>query len=216
MSNPRADLAAAGAHLAALGLSPGSSGNLSVRDGEHILITPTGADLARIDPGALSVLDPDGQHVGGPRPSKEFPLHTAFYRRNPETGAVVHLHSRHATAVSCLPPWSPRSAVPPLTPYFVMRVGQTPLLPYAPPGDAAQAEHLAGLGFPLRAALLQNHGPVVAGTDMGAAVESAVELEEVCALLLALGDRPARLLDPEESALLAAKYASPWGAGSLA
>ncbi|MFE4455388.1 class II aldolase/adducin family protein [Streptomyces sp. NPDC056796] len=211
MSDPRTDLAAAGARLAALGLSPGSSGNLSVRAGDHILITPTGADLAEVDPGGLSVLALDGTHLDGPRPSKEFPLHSAFYRRDAGTRAVVHLHARNSTAVSCLPPWSPRSAVPPLTPYFVMRVGQTPLVPYAPPGDADQAEALARLPFPLRAALLQNHGPVLAGPTMAHAVDAAVELEEVSALLLALGERSPRLLTPDEAGALAQKYGSPWG-----
>ncbi|MEU0137385.1 class II aldolase/adducin family protein [Streptomyces sp. NPDC006296] len=213
MSDPRTDLAAAGARLAALGLSPGSSGNLSVRADDRILITPTGADLAEVDPDALSVLALDGTHLDGPRPSKEFPLHSAFYRRDDSTRAVVHLHARNATAVSCLPPWSARSAVPPLTPYFVMRVGQTPLVPYAPPGDAAQAEVLFRLPFPLRAALLQNHGPVLAGPTMARAVDAAVELEEVSALLLALGDRSPRLLTPEEAEMLARTYGAPWGEG---
>ncbi|MEU2681368.1 class II aldolase/adducin family protein [Streptomyces sp. NPDC007107] len=211
MSDPRTELAAAGARLAALGLSPGSSGNLSVRIDDHILITPTGADLAHVDPDGLSVLAPDGTHLDGPRPSKEFPLHSAFYRRDPATRAVVHLHARHSTAVSCLDPWSARSAVPPLTPYFVMRVGQTPLLPYAPPGDAGQAEDLARLPFPFRAALLQNHGPVLAGPTMARAVDAAVELEEVSALLLALGERSPRLLTPGEAGALASAYGSPWG-----
>ncbi|MCW8220033.1 class II aldolase/adducin family protein, partial [Streptomyces griseolus] len=150
------------------------------------------ADLAAIDPDGLSELGLDGVHLAGPRPSKEFPLHSAFYRRDATTRAVVHLHARHATAVSCLPPWSPRSAVPPLTPYYVMRVGQTPLLPYAPPGDAGQAEDMARLPFPFRA------------------VDAAVELEEVAALLLSLGERPARLLTPEEAGQLARTYDSPW------
>lgn len=211
MSDVRACLAAAGAHLAALGLSPGSSGNLSVRDGGLLYITLTGADLSRLDPDGLSVLDQDGTHLEGPRPSKEFPLHTALYRRDAATRAVVHLHSRHAAALSCLPPWSGRSAVPPLTPYFVMRVGQTPLLPYAPPGDPGQAEELERLPFPLRAALLQNHGPVVSGVSVRAAVDAAVEIEEVSALLLALGDRPARLLTDEEAGELARRYGSCWG-----
>ena len=211
MSDPRTELAAAGARLAALGLSPGSSGNLSVRIDDRVLITPTGADLAEVDPDGLSVLALDGTHLDGPRPSKEFPLHGAFYRRDDATRAVVHLHARNATAVSCLPPWSARSAVPPLTPYFVMRVGQTPLIPYAPPGDADQAEALALLPFPLRAALLQNHGPVLAGPTMARAVDAAVELEEVSALLLSLGERSPRLLTPAEADALARTYDSPGG-----
>ncbi|MFD7812258.1 class II aldolase/adducin family protein [Streptomyces sp. NPDC059785] len=211
MSDPRDELARAGAHLAALGLSPGSSGNLSVRIGEQVLITPTGTDLSRIAPDKLSVLDLTGAHLDGPRPSKEFPLHTAFYRRNPDARAVVHLHSRHAAAVSCLPPYSERTAIPPVTPYFVMRVGQTPLLPYAAPGDAGQAEDMERLPFPFRAVLLANHGPVVAGASMAAAVDTAVELEETSALLLALGTRQIRLLTADDAETLAARYDSPWG-----
>ncbi|MER5438447.1 class II aldolase/adducin family protein [Streptomyces sp. NPDC002790] len=208
--SPRHELAAAGAHLAALGLSPGSSGNLSVREGDHVLITPTGADLAALDPDNLTTLDLSGTHLDGPRPSKEFPLHTAFYRRDPEARTVVHLHSRHAAAASCLPSWSTHSALPPLTPYFVMRVGQTPLLPYAPPGDAQQAAELEQLPFPFRAALLQNHGPVVSGASVAAAVDTTVELEETAALLLALGQHPARLLTLQEARHLADKYGTAW------
>ncbi|MEU8150941.1 class II aldolase/adducin family protein [Nonomuraea sp. NPDC048901] len=209
-----AELIEASAHLAALGLSPGSSGNLSVREGDRLLITPTGADLAALDPEGLSVLDEHGTHVAGPMPSKEFPLHLALYRRDPAAKAVVHLHSRHAAAVACLPPWSPRSAIPPLTPYFVMRVGQTPLIGYAAPGDTAQAGALERLDFPFRAALLQNHGPIVTGSSMRAAVEAAVEVEEVCALLLLLGDREPRLLADAEIRELTGKYGTPWGAGA--
>jgi 3-dehydro-4-phosphotetronate decarboxylase len=213
MNDARAELAEAGAHLAGLGLSPGSSGNLSIRADSRIYLTPTGTDLARVDPAALSVLDLTGAHLDGPKPSKEFPLHTAFYRRDPAARAVVHLHSRHAAAVSCLPAWSEYSAVPPLTPYFVMRVGQTPLLPYAAPGDSGQADAMEALPFPFRAALLQNHGPVVAGASMARAVEAAVELEEVSALLLALGGRAPRLLSPAEIAPLTRTYGSPWTGG---
>ncbi|MFI0235824.1 class II aldolase/adducin family protein [Streptomyces sp. NPDC016845] len=204
------DLAEAGAHLASLGLSPGSSGNLSIREGDRVLITPTGADLAAIDANALTVLALDGTHLDGPRPSKEFPLHTAFYRRDPATRAVIHLHSRHAAAQSCRPPWSAHSALPPLTPYFVMRVGQTPLLPYAPPGDAQQAADLERLPFPFKAALLQNHGPVTSGPTLEAAVAAAVELEETSALLLTLGELPARVLTREEAGAMAEKYGMPW------
>lgn len=211
MSGPREELAAAGAHLAGLGLSPGASGNLSVREDDRVLITPTGADLAALDPMDLSELDTDGRHLAGPRPSKEFPLHTAFYRRAPETRAVVHLHSRQASALSCLPPWSERSAIPPLTPYFVMRVGRTPLIPYAEPGDPSQAGRLEHLAFGFRAVLLQNHGPVTAGTSLGAAVDAAVELEETAALLLLLGHQEPRLLDEGQATALARRYGTHWG-----
>ncbi|MFE6483166.1 class II aldolase/adducin family protein [Streptomyces sp. NPDC057757] len=210
MSAARHDLAAAGAHLAALGLSPGSSGNLSIREGSRVLITPTGTDLAAIDPDGLAVLDLDGTHRDGPRPSKEFPLHTAFYRRDPAARAVIHLHSRHATAAACRPAWSQHSALPPLTPYFVMRVGQTPLLPYAPPGDPRQATELEQLPFPFRAALLQNHGPVVSGPSVSTAMDAAIELEETAALILALGPLPARLLTNTEAGALAEKYGTSW------
>ncbi|MFF8682782.1 class II aldolase/adducin family protein [Streptomyces sp. NPDC015237] len=204
------ELVAAAAHLAGLGLSPGSSGNVSVRDGDRVLTTPTGADLAALDPHGLSVLDLGGRHLDGPAPSKEYPLHLAFYRREHATRAVVHLHSRHAAAASCRSPWSERSALPPLTPYFVMRVGQIPLLPYAPPGDPAQAAGLERIAFPCRAALLQNHGPVVAGTSLRAATEAAIEVEEACALHLLLGDQPVRLLTPEEATALATQYGTYW------
>lgn len=210
MSTPEHDLVEAGALLQRLGLSPGATGNVSVRDGGRILITPTGYGLGDLDPDRLSVLDADGRHVSGPAPSKEFPLHMAFYRRDPQAGAVVHLHSRHAAAVSCRPAWSERSAVPPLTPYFVMRVGQTPLIPYAAPGDPGQAAVLESAPFPFRAALLQNHGPVVTGRDLAAATGAATELEEVCALLLLLGESERRLLLPGETAELAEKYGSFW------
>ncbi|MFJ8826940.1 class II aldolase/adducin family protein [Streptomyces sp. NPDC102467] len=210
MSAARHDLAATGARLASLGLSPGSSGNLSIREGDRVLITPTGADLAAIDADRLTVLDLAGTHLDGPRPSKEFPLHTAFYRRDPAARAVIHLHSRHAAAISCRPAWSQRSALPPLTPYFVMRVGQTPLLPYAPPGDAQQAADMEQLTFPFRAALLQNHGPVVSGPSLAAAMDAAVELEETAALLLTLGGLPARVLTEAEARAMADKYGMPW------
>ncbi|WP_435137625.1 class II aldolase/adducin family protein [Actinacidiphila sp. bgisy144] len=210
MRTPETDLVQAGAKLQSLGFSPGASGNISVRDGDRVLITPTGYGLGGLDPDRLSVVDLAGRHVSGPRPSKEFPLHTAFYRRDPTAGAVVHLHSRHAAAVSCRPGWSEHSAIPPLTPYFVMRVGQTPLIPYAAPGDPGQAAGLEALPFPFRAALLANHGPVVAGADLAAAVDAATELEEVCALLLLLGESGQRLLTAPDIEELTTRYGSFW------
>jgi ribulose-5-phosphate 4-epimerase/fuculose-1-phosphate aldolase len=206
----RRELVAAAAQLSELGLSPGSSGNVSARDGDVIVMTPTGSDLGDLDPDELSILGMDGVPLAGPKVSKEFPLHRSMYLRNPEHRAVVHLHSSNGAAVSCLEPWSAESAIPPLTPYFVMRVGQVPLIPYAEPGDASQAEAIGALGLPFRAVLLQNHGIVVAGTSMATAVESAIELEEVCKLFLLMGSRPAHLLSDDEVARLATRYASPW------
>jgi ribulose-5-phosphate 4-epimerase/fuculose-1-phosphate aldolase len=207
----RRDLVAAAAQLAGAGMSPGSSGNLSVRHGDRIIISPTGSDLASLIPERLSELDFDATLLSGPAPSKEYPFHRAFYRRDETVQAVVHVHSLAATAYSCLDPWSERSAVPPLTPYFVMRVGQTPLIPYADPGDAAQADAIQASGSRFRAALLQNHGAITAGRTVREALEAAVELEHTCSLLLQLGSRPFRLLPSEAVDRLATRYDSPWG-----
>jgi ribulose-5-phosphate 4-epimerase/fuculose-1-phosphate aldolase len=206
----RQSLVAAGARLAEAGLSPGSSGNLSVRVAGRIIMSPTGSDLGALDPGSLSVLDFDGTLLEGPKASKEYPFHRAFYRRDDTTTAVVHLHSVAAAAWSCAEPWSPVSAVPPLTPYFVMRVGRTPLIAYADPGDPAQADRIEAMPGAFRAALLQNHGSITAGRSLADAVDAAVELEHTCALLLALGAHPYRALDEAEAGRLAERYGSPW------
>jgi ribulose-5-phosphate 4-epimerase/fuculose-1-phosphate aldolase len=204
------DLVAAGRRLAALGLSPGSSGNLSVRVGDTIVMSPTGSDLAALDAEQLSVLDFEGNLLRGPKASKEYPFHRAMYRRSVETEAIVHLHSSYAAAASCLEPWREMSAIPPITPYFVMRVGQTPLIPYAAPGNSSQAEVIENLGFPFGAVLLQNHGSITSGSTMAAAVEAAIELEEACKLLLLLGTKPGRYLTTREALELASTYSSPW------
>jgi ribulose-5-phosphate 4-epimerase/fuculose-1-phosphate aldolase len=206
------DLVAAGRRLAGLGLSPGSSGNISVRVGDTIVMSPTGSDLAALDAARLSVLDFEGNLLSGPKASKEYPFHRAMYRRSEDTGAIVHLHSTNAVGVSCLEPWSMMSAIPPITPYFVMRVGQTPLIPYAAPGDSSQAGVIENLDFPFGAVLLQNHGSITSGATMAAAVEAAIELEEACKLVLLLGERSARYLSGQEALTLASTYASPWTA----
>jgi ribulose-5-phosphate 4-epimerase/fuculose-1-phosphate aldolase len=206
------DLVAAGRRLAGLGLSPGSSGNISVRVGDTIVMSPTGSDLAALDAARLSVLDFEGNLLSGPKASKEYPFHRAMYRRSEDTGAIVHLHSTNAVGVSCLEPWSTMSAIPPITPYFVMRVGQTPLIPYAAPGDSSQAGIIENLDFPFGAVLLQNHGSITSGATMATAVEAAIELEEACKLVLLLGEKPARYLSSQEALTLASTYASSWTA----
>ncbi|MFJ5697348.1 class II aldolase/adducin family protein [Arthrobacter sp. NPDC093139] len=204
-------LIAAGVRIVDAGLSPGSSGNLSIRDADRILITASGTSLGRLTAGDISVIDLDGTHVGGIRPSKEWPLHVAFYRRDEAHRAVVHLHSPYAVAWSCLEPWAEHSAIPPLTPYFVMRVGQTPLMPYRHPGDSSLGTDLLASPWKLRAALMANHGSVVAGKDLDDAVDRAVELEEACRIALLTATTKRRILDEAQVCELAAEWGSPWG-----
>lgn len=154
-----------------------------------------------------------GGRLEGPAPTKELPFHRALYLRTPDTGAVVHVHTPAALAVSCLEPWQPWSAVPPLTPYFVMRVGQTPLVPYADPGDSAQADRIQAFTFPIRAVLLQNHGMITSGRDMDEAIEAAVELELTCDTLLRVRAHPYLPLPADAALRLAQRHGSPWTEG---
>lgn len=187
------------------GLTGGSSGNITVRTEAGFLATPTNSCLGFLDPAALSELDAQGAHVGGPKPTKEVPLHLAFYEARPAAGAVVHLHSTYATLLSCLADTDPEDAVPAVTPYVVMRVGRVPLLPYCPPGDPAIAPLIREKAAHAAAVLLGNHGPVVAGASLEAAVFAAEELEETAKLAVLGRGQPLRLLDPAEIARLAAR-----------
>ncbi|WP_428377166.1 aldolase [Lichenicoccus sp.] len=169
------------------GLTPGSSGNVSARlaDGT-LLMTPTNASMGFLDPARLSRLDQDGRLLSGDPPTKEIPLHQALYETRHGAGAVVHLHSAHSVAVSMLPGIDPRAVLQPLTPYYMMRVGQTALIPYHRPGDAAVAGAIRALAGRYSSVLLANHGPVVAGRDLEAAVYAMEELEETARLTLML------------------------------
>jgi ribulose-5-phosphate 4-epimerase/fuculose-1-phosphate aldolase len=177
------------------GLSAGSSGNLSVRLDDGWLLTPTNASLGRLDPARLSKLDWEGRLVGGEPPSKEAFLHRAMYRQRGAAGAIVHLHSTHSAAVSCMCGLNPDDCIPPLTPYFVMKIGRLPLVPYHRPGDPALAGAIGALAHRHSAVLLANHGPVVSGATLAAAVHAAEELEETAKLFLLLRDVPTRPLD---------------------
>ncbi|MEU8731098.1 3-oxo-tetronate 4-phosphate decarboxylase [Streptomyces tendae] len=190
--------------LFARGLTHGSTGNLSVRlaDGS-LLLTPTGSSLGTVEDADLSRTDLHGKHLDGPQPTKEAFLHAAFYRARPRAHAVVHLHSTHATAVSCLADVNQADALPPLTSYYAMRVGALPLLPHHAPGDSALeplAEHTARTHH---AVLLANHGPVVAGASMEQAADAIEELEETAKLHLLLRGHATRPLTPEQAAALA-------------
>lgn len=185
------------ASLFARGFSVGSAGNISVRLSDGYLMTPTNSSLGRLDPDRLSKLDGDFQHIGGDKPSKEVFMHRAFYQARDDAGAVVHLHSTQATAVSCLPDVDPSNPIPPLTPYFVMRVGRRmPIIPYYRPGDAAMESEINVAARTARAVLLANHGPVVSGKTLTDAVYAAEELEESAKLFLMLRGQAPRLLTP--------------------
>jgi ribulose-5-phosphate 4-epimerase/fuculose-1-phosphate aldolase len=176
------------------GYAVGSAGNISVRIEDGFLITPTNSCLGFLDPAKISKLDCEGRHIAGDPPSKEVFLHAAFYETRPGTGAVVHLHSTYATATSCLGDIDREDAVPPLTPYVVMRVGTVKLLPYFRPGDLAMGQAIRDLHGQYAAVLLANHGPVVAAKSLEAAVYAAEELEETAKLVLLLSNRSHQLL----------------------
>lgn len=180
------------------GFTVGSSGNISVRCGDGFLMTPTNSCMGFLEPDRLSKLDADGRHAGGDKPTKEMPLHFAFYAVRPATQAVVHLHSTHATALSCLANVDPEDAVPPITPYVVMRVGRVPVVPYTRPGSADVAPLIRALAADHPAVLLANHGPVVAGASLEAAVYAAEELEETAKLVLLTRHLDVRRLTPEQ------------------
>ena len=183
------------ASLFARGFSVGTAGNVSARLADGYLITPTNSSLGRLRPERISRLDAGFGHVGGDPPSKEVFMHRAFYRARAEAGAVVHLHSTMATAAACLPDLDLNRALPPLTPYFVMRIGRRlPVVPYYRPGDPAMEPAITAAAADARAVLLANHGPVVSARTLTDAVHAAEELEEAAKLFLLLRPHAPRAL----------------------
>lgn len=200
-SKLREDICRFGRSLFERGLTPGSSGNISLRlDDGGWLVTPTNASLGFLDPARLSRLDAGGRLVGGDAPTKEIPLHTALYETRSKARAIVHLHSTNSVAVSMLPEIDPRAVLPPMTAYYLMRVGGTALVPYYRPGDPAVADAIRGLAGRYAAVLLANHGPVVAGDNLEAAVFATEELEETAKLYLLLRGLNPRYLTPAQIA----------------
>ena len=206
----REEICRFGRSLFERGLTPGSSGNISVRlDDGGWLVTPTNASLGSLDPARISRLGPDHGLISGDAPTKEIPLHSALYETRGAARAIVHLHSTHSVAVSCLADIDPDDVLPPITAYFVMRVGKLKLLPYFPPGDPALAAAIGAVAARHSAVLLANHGPVVAGSSLEAAMNAAEELEETARLYLLLHGRPTRFLTSEQVQALALKYPIP-------
>ena len=187
------------------GLTGGASGNISARlsDG-RLLVTPTGSSFGTLDPAKLSLFDKDGSFLSGDKPTKEMPLHEAFYEtRGAKSSAVVHLHSCHSVALSLMPDADADNFLPPLTAYSVMRLGKVTLLPFFVPGDPAMGDAIRGLAGKRSAVMLAHHGPVVAGKDLEAAVYAMEELEETAKLaLLTRGLNPVALDDAQISRIV--------------
>jgi ribulose-5-phosphate 4-epimerase/fuculose-1-phosphate aldolase len=195
------------------GLTHGSTGNISARapDG-GLLVSPTGTSFGRLDPGQLSQFDVQGRHIGGAKPTKEMPLHSAFYDTRSQAGAVVHLHSCHAVAWSMMPNVDEDDFLPPLSPYAVMLLGRVKLLAYYLPGDPAIGDAVRGLAGKRSAVMLANHGPVVAGKDVEAACNAIEELEATARLaMLTLGHHP-RLLDTAQIREVVTSFNVEWHA----
>lgn len=204
----REEICSLGKSMFDRGLTPGSSGNISVRLDDGWLMTPTNACLGRLDPAKLSKLDDKGNLVSGDKATKESFLHLSVYQERPNAGAIVHLHSTHSVAVSCLADIDPEQPIPPITAYYVMKIGKLVLLPYYPPGDMTLANAVREVAGKHHAILLANHGPVVAGKDLESAVYATEELEETAKLYLMLRGNRLRILAPEQVAELHRKYPS--------
>lgn len=206
-SKAREAIARFGQLLYSRGLAHGTAGNISVRldDGAY-LVTPTNVSMGELDPGALSRLDSEGNHVGGAKPTKEAFLHRVSYQRRPQDRAVVHLHSTHSVAVSCMQHAEHSNVLPPLTAYHVMRVGRLPLIPYFRPGDEALAHAVAQVEADAAAVLLANHGPIVGADALDRAVYAIEELEETSRLYLLLKGHATSPLTPDQISDLLAHF----------
>lgn len=202
----REDIVRRAASLYDRGLSFGSSGNISVRLDDGWLMTPTGSSMGELDPARLSLLDPEGRHISGDAPTKEAFLHMAMYAKRSGASAIVHLHSTHSVAVSCLKCINHKDVLPPLTAYYVMRVGKLPLLPYFAPGDIELARAVGEMASDHHAVLLANHGPVVSGKSLSDTIYATEELEETAKLFLALRAMETRPLTAEQVAELQRRF----------
>lgn len=181
------------------GYTVGGAGNLSVRlDENRILVTPTGSSLGRLEAEKLSVVDMQGNLISGSKPSKESVFHLTMYQNNPNCQAIVHLHSPYLTALSCLEELNTENAMKAFTPYYVMRVGKLPVIPYYKPGDSNLARELGERATSGKAFLLANHGVVVTGSDLQDAVDNTEELEETAKLYFILQGQKIRYLTDAE------------------
>ncbi|MEO9825561.1 MAG: aldolase [Paracoccaceae bacterium] len=195
------------------GLTGGSTGNISARtDDGGLLVSPTGTSFGRLDPARLSRFDANGSLIAGDKPTKEMPLHSAFYDTRSTAGAVVHLHSCHSVALSMMPDVDADNFLPPLTPYSIMKLGRVKLLPFFLPGDPGMGDAVRGLAGKRSAVMLANHGPVVAGKDIEAACNAIEELEDTARLTMMLRGMNARGLTDDQVHAVVAKFDVEWDA----
>ncbi len=193
------------------GLTGGSTGNISARTEDGgLLVSPTGTSFGRLDPGRLSRFDARGKLIDGDAPTKEMPLHSAFYDTRSTAGAVVHLHSCHAVAWSLMPDVDPDNFLPPLTPYAIMKLGKVQMLPFFRPGDPAMGQAVRGLAGKRSAVMLANHGPVVAGKDVEAACNAIEELEDTARLAMMMRGYQARQLTPAQITDIVTQFDVDW------
>lgn len=193
------------------GLTGGSTGNISARTEDGgLLVSPTGTSFGRLDPARLSHFNVEGNLLDGDPPTKEMPLHAAFYDTRSTAGAVVHLHSCHSVAWSMMPEVDPDNFLPPLTPYAIMKLGRVKLLPFYRPGDPAMGEAVRGLAGKRTAVMLANHGPVVAGKDVEAACNAIEELEDTARLAMLMRGYEARMLSEDQVTDLVTHFDVEW------
>ncbi|WP_439155166.1 3-oxo-tetronate 4-phosphate decarboxylase [Yoonia sp.] len=195
------------------GLTHGSTGNISARtDDGGLLVSPTGTSFGRLDPARLSRFDAQGRHIGGDAPTKEMPLHTAFYDTRGTAGAVVHLHPCHSVTLSMMADADADNFLPPLTPYGIMQLGRVKLLPFFMPGDPAMGDAIRGLAGKRAAVMLANHGPVVAGKTLETACNAIEELEATAKLALMTRGLPVRGLTDAQVQSVVRRFDVEWDA----
>jgi len=197
----RREICRVGASLFERGYVHATAGNISVKleDG-GFLITPTDSCLGFLDEARLSRVDAGGNHTGGDRPSKTLVLHKRIYAADADARCVIHTHSTHLVALTLQEPWQGEELLPPITPYFVMKVGHVPLIAYRRPGDPGVGDRVAAAiataarrGAPIRAVMLSRLGPNVWHETPAAAMAVLEELEETARLWLSATPKPAPL-----------------------
>lgn len=201
----REEICRVGASLFGRGYVHATAGNISVRSGDGFLITPTDACLGTLDPARLAAVDAAGVQTSGDRASKTLALHRRIYEADPDARCVIHTHSTHLVGLTLAGVWRPEDILPPITPYFVMKVGHVPLIPYHRPGDPAVGDEVArriaamhAAGTPIRAVMLDRLGPNVWHESPAQASAVLEELEETARLWLMTRPEPLSEADIEE------------------